>query len=86
MDYKNNMLEHNIKLKVKNNKTNQSVSIDKFILRQFRWDLRTSNVIIDVDYYYDEKHLFTNEFIYEEMEEVIVDKLIKDIVRKHYES
>jgi len=54
------MLEHNVKIKIKDNKTNISQLIDKFVLRQFRWDLRTSNVIIDVDYYYNENYLFTN--------------------------
>jgi len=80
------MLEHNIKIKVKNNKTNISIPIDKFIITLFKWDLRTSNVVIEVEYYKDKKYLFTNEFLYIEKEEVIVNKLIDDIIKKHYES
>jgi len=80
------MLEHNVKIKIKDNKTNISQLIDKFVLRQFRWDLRTSNVIIDVDYYYNENYLFTNEFIYLEKEDILVHKLIDDVISKHYDS
>jgi len=80
------MLEHNIKIKIKNNKTNISIPIDKFIITLFKWDLRTSNVVIEVEYYKDKKYLFTNEFLYIEKEEVIVNKLIDDIIKKHYES
>lgn len=78
-------LVHNIKIKVKNNKTNLSISIDKFVLRQLRWDLRSSDIIIDVDYYYEESFLFTNEFVYKEKYEVDVHKIIDDIIVKHYE-
>jgi len=80
------MLEHNIKLKVKNHKTNISIPIDKFVITHFKWDLRSSNVIIEVEYYIEEKYVFTNEFVYQEKEEVVVNKLIDDIIKKHYEQ
>jgi len=75
------VVERNIK--VKNNKTNISIPIDKYIIKSFRWDLRSSNVIIDVDYYMEQKYLFTNEFVFEGKEEIVVNKLIEDIVKCH---
>ena len=78
------MLEHNIKLKVKNNKTNISYAIDKFIIDQFRWDLRSSNVYLNVIYYNEGKELFRNDFCYVEKEDIFIDDLIKDLVKQHY--
>jgi len=78
------MLEHNVNIKVKNNKTNDSIPIDKFVIKLFRWDLRSSNVFIDTEYYKDGNYLFTNEFVFSEKKEVIVDKLIEEVIEKHY--
>ena len=69
----------NKSIKVKNNKTNESIPIDRYEIRQLRWVLRTHNVIIEVDYYYENKFLFTNEFIFEGKEEVDVNKLIEEV-------
>jgi hypothetical protein len=70
-------------IKVKNNKTNISLPIDKYIINTFRWDLRSSNVIIDVDYYVDDNFQFTNEFVFIEKEEVDVNKLIEQVKNFH---
>jgi len=78
------MLEHNVRIKIKDNKTNQSVLIDKFIINEFRWDLRTSNVIIEVLYYFNKNLLFKNDFIFNEKTDVDVNKLIDEVIEKHY--
>jgi len=79
-----NMLEHNVRIKIKDNKTNQSVLIDKFIINEFRWDLRSSNVIIEVLYYFNKNLLFKNDFIFNEKTDVDVNKLIDEVIEKHY--
>lgn len=78
------MLEHNVRIKIKDNKTNQSVLIDKFIINEFRWDLRSSNVIIEVLYYFNKNLLFKNDFIFNEKTDVDVNKLIDEVIEKHY--
>ena len=78
------MLEHNVRMKVKDNKTNKSILIDKFIINEFRWDLRSSNIIIEVLYYFGEYLVLKNEFIFQGKTDVDINKLIDEVIEKHY--
>lgn len=78
------MLEHNVRIKVKDNKTNKSILIDKFIINEFRWDLRSSNIIIEVLYYFGEYLVLKNEFIFQGKTDVDINKLIDEVIEKHY--
>jgi len=78
------MLEHNVRMKVKDNKTNKSILIDKFIINEFRWDLRSSNILIEVLYYFGEYLVLKNEFIFQGKTDVDINKLIDEVIEKHY--
>ena len=78
------MLEHNVRIKVKDNKTNKSILIDKFIINEFRWDLRSSNILIEVLYYFGEYLVLKNEFIFQGKTDVDINKLIDEVIEKHY--
>jgi len=77
-------LEHNVRMKVKDNKTNKSILIDKFIINEFRWDLRSSNILIEVLYYFGEYLVLKNEFIFQGKTDVDINKLIDEVIEKHY--
>jgi len=78
------MLEHNVRMKVKDNKTNKSILVDKFIINEFRWDLRSSNIFIEVLYYFEKNLVLKNEFQYKGKTEVDINKLIDELVEMHY--
>lgn len=79
------MLVHNVKLKVKDNKSNLSVPIDKFIIRQLRWDLDTCDLVVEVDYYFEGDFIFTNDYVWNDKRgDVDVNKLIDEVIKNHY--
>ena len=66
------------------NKLIKQEKYNRYEISEFRWDLRTSNVIIEVLYYFNKNLLFKNNFIFNEKTDVDVNKLIDEVIEKHY--
>jgi len=78
------MLVHNIKLKVKENTSNLSVPIDKFVIKRLYWELDTCDLSIEVDYFFEGEYLFTNRYTEKKQGDVDVNKMIDEVIEKHY--